>query len=135
MPNPRVAHALFCDDVSQEAGNKMTFAGIYAGDMVLPAPRPWVLRSFCTVTWLVCDPDDVPAHVLVQVYAPGEKAPFASGELRTGDASLRAGAVKVVLRLVTESSAVRIADEGDIEVYVECDGMKIRAGRLAVRFA
>ncbi len=135
MPNPRVAHSLFCDDVSQQAGDKMTFTGIYAGDLVLPAPKPFVLRRFCTVTWLIVDPDDVPRLAGVRVFAPGQTGEFASSSLDVGGATLRKGAVKVVLRLVTETNSVRIADAGDIEVYVEADGAKIRAGRLPVRFS
>ena len=135
MTAPRVAHSLFCDDVIQNPGNKLDFKGIYIGDMVLPSPAPFTLRRLCSVTWLICDPDDVPERVVVSLLAPGHLRPFASGTLEPRGMPLRDGAVKVVVRLVTEASAIRIGEAGDIEAWVETDnGERIRAGRMAVRF-
>jgi hypothetical protein len=41
---PRFAHALFCDDIRLEVGNKVTLVGIYQGDMFLNEMPAFVPR-------------------------------------------------------------------------------------------
>jgi hypothetical protein len=44
----RLLHAIFCDDVRLEAGNKLSYMGCYTGQMVV-ASFPTVLPKICVV--------------------------------------------------------------------------------------
>lgn len=46
MDDGRYMHTIFCDDVRQEVGNKVSFMGIY-GPQMFVANIPWVLPKIC----------------------------------------------------------------------------------------
>ncbi len=48
----RYAHAIYCDDVRQEAGGKQSFIGVYRGQLQL-RPIPTVLPRLCVVVDVV----------------------------------------------------------------------------------
>lgn len=53
----RYAHAIFCDDVRQELGEKMSLMGVYSGDLVAE-PLPGTLPKLCAVITLVTPRSD-----------------------------------------------------------------------------
>jgi hypothetical protein len=62
----RYVHALWCDDIRQELGNKPSFMGVYTGGIVV-AELPVVLPRLSIFIWIVT-PIDVPFKKLsVQV--------------------------------------------------------------------
>ncbi len=48
----RSAAAFFCEDIRQEEGNKLSYMGIFSGDMVLPE-LPTIIPKFCTIVRVV----------------------------------------------------------------------------------
>ena len=48
---PLTAFTLFCDDLRQEAGGKLSAMGIYQGVMAIPADAVWLPKL---VAWSVC---------------------------------------------------------------------------------
>jgi hypothetical protein len=44
----RSVHSIFCDDIRQEVGNKLSYMGIYTGQMFVPA-LPLTLPKLCVV--------------------------------------------------------------------------------------
>ena len=46
---PRFVHTLYCDDVRQEIGGKMTFVGAYQGQMLAEQPGELMLPKLCIV--------------------------------------------------------------------------------------
>lgn len=47
-PTPEAfGHAIFCDDIRMEVGNKLTFAGCYFGIMFLNSDFPATISRFC----------------------------------------------------------------------------------------
>lgn len=67
---PKLVYHMVCDDMREEAGNKVSFMGIYRGDIVLPIPSVFPKLCFhlaftgirngdkCTIQFL--DPKDKP---------------------------------------------------------------------------
>lgn len=46
---PRFIHTLYCDDVRQEVGGKMTFVGAYQNQMLAETPGELILPKLCIV--------------------------------------------------------------------------------------
>lgn len=46
----RYLHALWCDDIRQEVGNKPSFMGAYLGGMTVPT-LPFMLPKLCVHAW------------------------------------------------------------------------------------
>ena len=47
----RYVHALWCDDIRQEIGNKPSFMGVYVGGMTLPK-LPIMLQKLSVYVWV-----------------------------------------------------------------------------------
>jgi len=89
----RYVHAIFCDDIRQEAGAKQTLVGIYRDQLQLPA-IPVVLPRLCVVVDVVT-PVTHPFDQLVIQATLGEQQ-IARAELGAGDLkSLREAASRL----------------------------------------
>jgi hypothetical protein len=65
---PRFIHTLYCDDVRQEVGGKMTFVGAYQTQMLADQPGPLFLPKLCIVL-TAQTPHDQPFHKLkIKIY-------------------------------------------------------------------
>lgn len=62
MTAPRHVHAIWCDDIRQEVGNKPSFMGVYTGGLIVPA-LPTVLPRLAIWCWVVT-PIDRPIEKL-----------------------------------------------------------------------
>ena len=48
----RYVHALWCDDIRQEIGNKPSFMGVYAGGLTVPS-LPTILPRLSVYVWAI----------------------------------------------------------------------------------
>lgn len=142
MSAPRQAYCLFCDDVRTEEGRKLSFMGVYGGEMVAPVPPgmppearlgiPKLVIAF----WLITDLDDVPDRVTLTVYAPPHRSEIFKTELD----------LKTLTPSQTPEWATRftiqghipflnflIVEDGIIEVTLDTHREIIVAGRVKVR--
>ena len=133
MPAQRIAHAVFCDDIRTELGEKYSLMGIYSRELVLPVWPPVVLPKLGVVVWLVCDIDDPPSSATVVVLAqPGNVQLFRKTiGLVAGDRP-HDGSMKMSYSIRFSISPVKIASLGVIEVVVETELGALRASRLEV---
>ncbi|SRR5258708_22438437 len=140
MPVQRSAFCLFCDDVRQEAGNKLSFMGIYRADMVFPeggpSGIPIAVPKFAIVVWLICGIDDQPQHATFSVFIPPGRTEAIKMEYPQGTLAnvqeVPPGSVRRTWQLVMPVFNLVLPASGFIEVEVEADGEKLRAGRLKV---
>lgn len=89
----RYVHAIFCDDIRQEAGAKQTLVGIYRDQLQLPA-MPLVLPRLCVVVDVVTPVTQPFEQLLIQATL-GEQQ-IARAELAAGDLkSLRETAARL----------------------------------------
>jgi hypothetical protein len=136
MPDPRVAHCVFCDDVRQELGNKLSLMGIYVGELIIAAVPPVVMPKFVIVVWVISDVDDPIKRVVTRVLMPPdgtEVLKVEAGEVITL-ASHMEGARKVIAHQIVSVGNFMISAPGMMEVMLETDTGPLRAGRLLIRF-
>jgi len=73
----RYGYSIFCDDIRNEAGGKLTFVGCYNAMMFTTATFPLVLPKFC-IHFHVFSPATQPyTSVVARCYVPGEDHPVA----------------------------------------------------------
>ncbi len=74
---PRYLEVIYCDDIRQEVGSKVSYMGIYAGELSVPA-APVVLPKLCVIAKLSTPVDDAFDSVDVRIYAVkgGEETPL-----------------------------------------------------------
>jgi hypothetical protein len=135
MPNPRVGHALFCDDIRMEVGNKPSFMGCYSGEMNVPASFPAFLPKFGIAAWLICDVDDPPTFFKATVVLSDGKD-FFSIEGSVGlPKQLPPDTKKLNFSTLIPLAPLPVPCEGNLEVWIETELGKIRAGRLRINSA
>ncbi len=135
MPNPRVAHCVFCDDIRTEVGNKASFMGVYVSDLYINQPFPAVLQKLCAIIWLISDPDDPPTQMTTTIILPDgvEFVRMESPQLELPDPfQMMQTAQKAILSQTVQCCPLPLPSEGMLEVWVETDREKLRAGRLWV---
>jgi hypothetical protein len=73
----RYGYTIFCDDIRNEPGDKLTFVGCYNAVMFVPPKFPLVLPKFC-VHLNVFSPATMPYEtVRARCYVPGDRDPIA----------------------------------------------------------
>ena len=73
----RYGYAIFCDDIRNEPGGKLTFVGCYNAVMFTEREYPIVLPKFC-IHFHIFSPATQPYRsVFARCYTPGEKDPIA----------------------------------------------------------
>ncbi|HEU4660655.1 MAG TPA: hypothetical protein VFS63_08335 [Pseudolabrys sp.] len=73
----RYGFCIFCDDIRNEAGGKLSFMGCYNAVMFVPSRLPFVLPKFCIHLHVFSPPTQPYSSVLARCYVPGQEAPFA----------------------------------------------------------
>lgn len=68
--NPRMptGHVIFCDDIREEIGGKLTYVGVYGSSMVISAVAPVVLPQLCAAVSLRIAPPVEPFSVAVRIF-------------------------------------------------------------------
>ena len=139
-------YTIFCDDLRQEVGNKVSLMGIYNGVMVLgsaeaPVTFPTMLPKIALSINLTEKPSDVPKELEIRVYLPGDTdeeptqkivIPIGEelksrglGKSESDDAVVQFGANMVI-------SPFHIKEPGSIKVRAFRDGKALRMGALKV---
>ncbi len=143
MPNPRIAHCVFCDDVRYETGNKLSLMGIYSGEIGFPHDPPSAtqlsLPKFVICWWLFCDIDDPPQRVSVNLYMPPDRTEVLKfavpPEHLVSPAVVFEDAIRLTLSSVIPIVNLTFAREGRMEVTIETERETLRAGRLRIRIS
>jgi hypothetical protein len=136
MSNPRVAHCVFCDDIRQEVGNKISMMGMYLGELIIQGTAPIALPKFGFVIWIISDVDDPIQHVTTRVLMPPDQKEVIHIEMTQAVQTvfMAEGAQKLVAHQIIPVAPFIIEQPGMIEVMLETDRGSMRAGRLLVRF-
>jgi len=137
MSGSRYAYCVFCDDVRQEVGNKMSLMGIYGGDLRAQAQRdvPMVLPKLTIVLWIICGLEDDLGDVSVKVTGPPDETPIFVTTIPASPSeaiTVREGAKRRLQNVVFELTPFPILEDGVIEVTVVAKGEEMLAGRLHV---
>ena len=79
----RYGYSIFCDDIRNETGGKLSFIGCYNGVIFISGQFPLVLPKLCVHTH-VFSPASKPFNSLVvRCYLPGDGTPFSEEAIET----------------------------------------------------
>jgi len=141
----RFGHSIFCDDILNEAGGKLSFIGCYNGVIFVPPTFPLSLPKFCVHVHIFSPATAPYDSILVRCYSPGELKPIVEEPIeppkKTKQAELTANLeadVSAPLYIVAGASLIfaplQIDRPGLIRVRAVVDGAseELRLGSLRV---
>jgi hypothetical protein len=133
MSFSRAAHALFCDDIRVEFGNKLSLMGIYSADLAINTPFPTIVAKFAVIVYLITGIDDKLEKFAVEVIAPDgsliSKSEMPVPEI-PGPVLNDPTLTKYTVTQAIVISPLQLPCEGMLEVWVETGRERLRAGRL-----
>jgi len=147
MPDPRVALAVFCEDIRQEVAGKHSFMGVFSGPVTLQGPPPASLLRMAVAVWLICDVGDLPRRCTVSVRLAGtgmgqggrgEQVELTRYDVTPDGASVLPDdeARKQIVFSACVLPPFEVPGPDTLEVWVgAADGEEYRAGRLPFLFA
>src|SRR6266446_595417 len=85
-------YTIFCDDIRDEIGGKVTFVGTYRNALLIHGDFPFTLSQLAMSISFVTQANLRPERLPLRVYLPGdpEDSPSIVGELAMGDAEILA---------------------------------------------
>src|SRR5262249_34042823 len=99
LPTPEIyGYTIFCDDIRQEVGGKISFVGVYSDTIFIHGEFPVTLPKFAFVISLIQRREILERNIQVQIFLPGddEDSPSISQQISEpveGAAGQIAGAV------------------------------------------
>lgn len=123
---------IFCDDVRAEAGNKVSYMGIY-GPNLLVENFPTSLLKLCVVinvrSPIAKPPKDVTVKILHDESVLVEQAvPVPNLE----QASIPDGATHITFSVVSQLVAFPVTERSSLKVRAIVDGEEIKGGQLLI---
>jgi hypothetical protein len=73
----RYGYSIFCDDIRNEPGGKLSFVGCYNGVIFIAGQFPIVLPKLCVHTHVFSPASQAFSSILIRCYGPGDEQPFA----------------------------------------------------------
>ena len=67
----RHIQAIFCDDIRHEMGNKVSFMGVYSGQLLVPS-LPTILPKLCVVTSVMTSVEEPFEQLTVRLFKDDE---------------------------------------------------------------
>jgi hypothetical protein len=129
------ALAVFCDDVREEVGNKISLMGVYGADIKFRAKPPVTYPRLGVVVWTTADVKDFPKKLTIRVLAqPGNVVVFSADIDTPVDDEQRSGDNIARLQTAIGVTPLNIKAAGFIEVEVDTGTEKIKAGQLSIEF-
>lgn len=130
---------MFCDDVRQEVGNKLSYLGVYVGNLIVPAFPTNLIKLCCVFSLYV--PSTSPPKSVMFILLRDEEVIF--------EAELPAEQIKSLESLASSGSDSRVLTMGTIAQFVNfpvthacalkaravVDGQEIRGGGLDLQAA
>lgn len=135
------AIAIFCDDIRQEIGNKVSFAGIYQQSYLSPSPFPLTIQKLCVALFYAHYVSEEHEPVFFRVKLSDNDTPIFETELPVDKMIEIAPTVTVagghVATLMTRFdltiSPLVVAQAATIEVQVfKGKDLKLEAGSLEI---
>ena len=135
MTSPRVTHCLFCDDIRQEVGNKLSLMGLYFGEIFVVGKAPQILPKLCVVVFIVVDAKDPMEWFKTTILIPPARSELCTiSSVASPPSEMTDDIRQIVLHQIIPISPFPLNEDGLIEVMIETDRGSERAGRLQVRF-
>jgi|SRR5579871_598162 len=143
----RYGYSIFCDDIRNDAGGKLSFIGCYNGVIFIQGQFPLELPKLCVHTHILSPATQPFGSIVVRCYLPGDDRPFAEEPIETPEHSHQ---TELVANLKTDTGAplyivaaasliftpltVRSAGLMRVRAFVDSD-QEIRLGSLRIEHA
>lgn len=129
---------IFCDDVRQEAGNKVSYMGIYGPNLVVPS-FPTTLVKLCCILNVRVPAGSIPTSIGFKLLRDDEvifesELPAESYHplvVPPGDLDLQALTVSVVAQLLS----FPVTQQASLKARAYIDGKELRGGTLVIQAA
>jgi hypothetical protein len=72
----RFGYSIFCDDIRNETGGKLSFIGCYNGVIFVPPKFPLTLARFCVHIHIFSPATQPYSSIVARCYAPGDDTPL-----------------------------------------------------------
>lgn len=141
LPIPAVyGLTVFCDDIRNEVDGKITYVGVYNGNMIFGVPFPVQMPKLGIAITLILAPEE-DANFAFQVYLPGDQEGAPSITFEAPGEAIRNGIPKTEMAEVDPRFALKVngvfssfllPKEGFVEVRAVRNGEYLRVGRLKV---
>lgn len=143
----RYGYSIFCDDIRNEAGGKLSFIGCYNGVIFISGRFPLVLPKLCVHTHIFSPAAQPFNSIVVRCYLPGDDEPFSEEAIET---PRRSAQNELVANLKTETGAplfivaatslifkpLELKSTGLMRVRAQIDaGQELRLGSLRIERA
>jgi hypothetical protein len=76
-------YSIFCDDIRNEPGGKLSFIGCYNGVIFISGQFPLVLPKLCVHTHIFSPASRPFGSIVVRCYLPGDEKPFSEEPIET----------------------------------------------------
>jgi hypothetical protein len=131
-------HAIFCDDIRQEVGNKSTYIGIYKSALIVEGPLPAILPKLGVVLFWSQTLDEELLPVELEVIVPGYSEPvqrhiFDPRQVAVTSSSLTPEERVLYMEFPVLFSPIELKQAGDIRVVAIRAGKRVHIRRLDVR--
>ncbi len=98
----RYGYSIFCDDIRNEAGGKLSFIGCYNGVIFISGRFPLVLPKLCVHIHIFSPAAQPFSSIVVRCYLPGDERPFSEEPIET---PRRGEQTELVANLKTDTGA------------------------------
>jgi hypothetical protein len=121
-------YTIFCDDIRQEVGGKISFVGVYSGTIFVHGEFPVTLPKFAFGISLIQRRELVEPNIEVQIFLPGdaEDSPSIRGQLSE---PMEGALAAQIARGVDETATMHINLVAASLTFKEPGIMKVRAIR------
>jgi hypothetical protein len=129
QPTPEIyGYTIFCDDIRQEVGGKLSFVGVYSGTIFIHGEFPVTLPKFAFGISLIQRREIVEPNIEVQIFLPGdaEDSPSIRGQLSE---PMEGALAAQIARAVDETATMHINLVAAPLTFTESGIMKVRAVR------
>lgn len=128
--------ATFCDDIRQEAGNKLSYMGIYGTNLVVPA-FPTLLPKFCCIFNLRVAAASAPRSVTFKLFRDDEVI-FETGAAREPPLGMPPDIPAGHFLLISTAAQIvsfEISGSATLRAVADVDGRELGGGTLELQSA
>lgn len=79
----RYGYSIFCDDIRNEVGGKLSFIGCYSSVMFVTRGFPFILPKFCIHSFVVTSAEQPFRSVFIRCYVPTRRDPIIDERIET----------------------------------------------------
>lgn len=140
-PQTPYGYTLFCDDIRQEIGNKVSLIGIYSGELIILGQLPIALPKLALRIVYNERPGESTEPVELRIYLPGDNDDLPSVKASIPLEKIRSEPIPagqdwtdpvMTATLHTEIAPLQIKQEGFLKVRAYRGDLEIRLGALRI---